>query len=702
MNHYRVEADVIDVLQSGWAYAVITRNLSRDSSLVSAPIRGERVAVPKSIKVVKGNRIMCKIVPNRSPRSSQKWFAIYCQELVAKDVPPKVAAWCSWQDGENSLILQLPSTKPGSLHQGIELACWKCGQRIVESDQIYCIRNTCIWTKRMLPPSHLRVDQEKDFNDVKKCDVQKVRCICSNVVGSFYENPYAECDEGQLFPCFKLISVWEKRKWHGKKPSFAMVLLGGEKETEQHIGNLEVTEEWHIEKHFLVGGRLDKEGYIKMEEAMIALRARAKVEAESSAAAKAAEAEAAANRANELEQLAAQKVARAEELVIQAERLSKSKCEATTIVWECETERQWSQYPSHVGTILDSCFAQKTTAEFSLKKQRYEVDCSAPKLVQRNITTGFQREVRRREVPLDIDVSWECCVDGDWIKYPQDVSHSLETHYRQQSRATFRISSRPYEIDFRLDKLVQRNVESGMQRPVCRRENISTPVTGIPDTWENNPMGQNCMFVSLSRDSVEWDAVQTSLTTTLPNAQLHDVLRVQNSMLWEYFCFREDRVRKLSQGGNSNVVRVWHGTRSNDPKAICEDKEDGFMMQHSSAGMWGQGIYFAVDAKYSHAYAHTESRFVPGGARSAAFSGRFSRTVQLYTLIMARLVVGEEVHMTSNSALRQCPAKPGEEPRRYDTVTGTTKGTKVYVVYENGRAYPEYLVTYSISGPESK
>jgi hypothetical protein len=31
---------------------------------------------------------------------------------------------------------------------------------------------------------------------------------------------------------------------------------------------------------------------------------------------------------------------------------------------------------------------------------------------------------------------------------------------------------------------------------------------------------------------------------------------------------------------------------------------------------------------------------------------------------------------------------------RYDTVTGETQGSKVYIVYENGRAYPEYLVRY--------
>ena len=49
--------------------------------------------------------------------------------------------------------------------------------------------------------------------------------------------------------------------------------------------------------------------------------------------------------------------------------------------------------------------------------------------------------------------------------------------------------------------------------------------------------------------------------------------------------------------------------------------------------------------------------------------------------------------MSRNSNLRIPPSIPGDN-RRYDTVTGDTRGSKVYIVYENGRAYPEYLVTY--------
>ena len=122
------------------------------------------------------------------------------------------------------------------------------------------------------------------------------------------------------------------------------------------------------------------------------------------------------------------------------------------------------------------------------------------------------------------------------------------------------------------------------------------------------------------------------------------------------------------------VLQVWHGTRDTDPRVICTDKADGFMMQHSRKGMWGRGIYFAANAKYSHDYAH--------------------QTAEHKTLILASLVVGDQISLPSDSTLRHCPEKPDGDGR-YHTVTGVTNGSQVYVVYENGRAYPEYLITYT-------
>ena len=182
------------------------------------------------------------------------------------------------------------------------------------------------------------------------------------------------------------------------------------------------------------------------------------------------------------------------------------------------------------------------------------------------------------------------------------------------------------------------------------------------------------MLVDVNRRTPEFTQVRDRMQATMASAgtRIVKVQRVQNKLLWEYYCMRKELMKKRALGADPNEVAVWHGTRTTDPKVIYEDRQDGFMMQHSRQGMWGRGIYFAENASYSDGYAHTH-----GGQK---------------TFILAKLLAGEEVHLASNSSLIVCPNKPAGG--RYDTVTGTTGGSKVYIVYENGRAYPEYLVTY--------
>jgi hypothetical protein len=70
-------------------------------------------------------------------------------------------------------------------------------------------------------------------------------------------------------------------------------------------------------------------------------------------------------------------------------------------------------------------------------------------------------------------------------------------------------------------------------------------------------------------------------------------------------------------------------------------------------------------------------------------------------MFFARLLVGNEIEMhrdsPSNKTECRAMAVPPTHPTtglRYDTVTGKSRGSQVWIVYENGRAYPEYLVRY--------
>jgi hypothetical protein len=79
-------------------------------------------------------------------------------------------------------------------------------------------------------------------------------------------------------------------------------------------------------------------------------------------------------------------------------------------------------------------------------------------------------------------------------------------------------------------------------------------------------------------------------------------------------------------------------------------------------------------------------------------------------MFLTKLLVGSEVLMNrdeSSVKAAQCKALtvPPVDPKtnlKYNTVTGHTAGSQVWIVYENGRAYPDYLVRYYRGTRDSK
>ncbi len=142
-------------------------------------------------------------------------------------------------------------------------------------------------------------------------------------------------------------------------------------------------------------------------------------------------------------------------------------------------------------------------------------------------------------------------------------------------------------------------------------------------------------------------------------------------------------------GIDDTELAVWHGTSSLEPSVIYSDTQDGFMMQYSRPGLWGRGLYFATKSSYSHRYAFKpDESLTPYGDEREMF--------------LAKLLVGNAVEMNrdeSPAKAAECSALtvPPTNPRtglKYNTVTGWTNDSQIWVVYENGRAYPDYLVRY--------
>lgn len=112
-----------------------------------------------------------------------------------------------------------------------------------------------------------------------------------------------------------------------------------------------------------------------------------------------------------------------------------------------------------------------------------------------------------------------------------------------------------------------------------------------------------------------------------------------------------------------------------------------------------RGIYFADKSSYSNSYSYKPA-FRP--QHLTIEDGRPVGSGDEHELFLTKLLIGKQVHMNrdeSSQKANECRALtvPPVNPRsslKYNTVAGETGGSKVWIVYENGRAYPDYLVRY--------
>lgn len=193
-------------------------------------------------------------------------------------------------------------------------------------------------------------------------------------------------------------------------------------------------------------------------------------------------------------------------------------------------------------------------------------------------------------------------------------------------------------------------------------------------------MDGNCKLVTLDKDmhKDEWEYVVQSFKKTCTE-KIINVYRIQNVKLWkDYLKEKEDlsnfhKIHKLSS--EIKEKDLWHGTRNTHPKEIYEAFDEGFDLQYSNDGMWGRGLYFAVNAKYSVAYSHT--------------AGNVKK------MMLVKVMVGDYVKLNPNGTLRKPPLRDNSGSKvRYDSVEGFTGGSDVYILYAMRRAYPLYLVDF--------
>lgn len=187
-----------------------------------------------------------------------------------------------------------------------------------------------------------------------------------------------------------------------------------------------------------------------------------------------------------------------------------------------------------------------------------------------------------------------------------------------------------------------------------------------------------CILMPLDAEyeSEEYGRIAGRFLQTMPSADILNIKRIQNKPLWMKYIQCSQHMLQFNDSILGEQM-LFHGSRTTDPKDIYNG-DSSFDMRFSSNGMWGKGNYFAVNASYSNGFAYHSKEGVK-------------------KMLVAWVLTGYSycygAHPYTKPPLR-CGGGKGGFQRRYDSVSGVTGGSKVYITYENNRAYPAYLVTY--------
>jgi hypothetical protein len=236
------------------------------------------------------------------------------------------------------------------------------------------------------------------------------------------------------------------------------------------------------------------------------------------------------------------------------------------------------------------------------------------------------------------------------------------------------------------ERMLRNHSEKGVTEVVSSNE--------VPPTW--SPSQEKVVeLIPVQACSDEWDRIESLLHSTLPQAGIVKLERIQNKWLWDTYVRSRDRMREKN-AGHVNELELFHGTSRTPPEKIYSS-EKGFDFRFSDRGLWGEGAYFAKDAKYSNEFAYKIPK-----SDAAAIEPEHRQ------FFVAQVLTGLSTKLPQNRFLKKPPpltdsqSNPGTgiitifKEQRYDSVIGETGGSYIYVVYEHDKAYPEYLITYKL------
>ncbi|XP_052759780.1 protein mono-ADP-ribosyltransferase PARP12-like isoform X2 [Mya arenaria] len=305
--------------------------------------------------------------------------------------------------------------------------------------------------------------------------------------------------------------------------------------------------------------------------------------------------------------------------------------------------------------------------------------------------------------------------NGDWNKYGDDAdgyrstisSQDLEQAYisNPDGQLNFTTQGHEYVLDFA--NMVQRNLFYTTEREVSRRPKfvskdelerrkkqpiIQKPagsatsgfVPVAPPHWNLRPTDEllnHCKLIPLdernSSMKIEYKKIESMFFETMSRMTdtIVSISRVENGDLWYNYLSKKDKLKKRNKGVDVEERQLFHGTSNDTVEAIYRQGFDFRLSGTASGTAYGKGSYFATTAKYSNCYT--------------------DRQKETMGMFIAKVLVGD--YTIGDKSYTRPPQKDPLDLSSplYDSCVDNVKDPKIFVIFELGQVYPEYLIKYS-------
>ncbi|XP_052771701.1 protein mono-ADP-ribosyltransferase PARP14-like isoform X3 [Mya arenaria] len=210
---------------------------------------------------------------------------------------------------------------------------------------------------------------------------------------------------------------------------------------------------------------------------------------------------------------------------------------------------------------------------------------------------------------------------------------------------------------------------------ILRKDLIKEFSEEVPANWI--PMKGNLLVYKLAPADKEYtDLSGTFNASSGGGYTIHSIEKVQNKSVWLQYEAKKKQLEGQNPAGTKKEQFLWHGTSEDIVDSVNAHGFNKGKNCGKNATAFGDGVYFAVNAKFScqDAYSRPNTQGLKRVYYCAVLTGEF--------------ILGK-------SGMRVQPPKPNAGKNAlYDSVVNNVAGPDVYIIFNETQAYPLYIITF--------